>query len=82
MTCTDTAYIPHLSVNTFSLTRATEKEINMTPEEQHPVLNKRATILKFEERLDHGNDGSYILDSRLYAIPNDARETDFEGKKR
>ena len=68
--CTDTAYIPDISVNIFSVTRALTKIFNVMSEKESLVLKKNATILKFEERLDHGNGGGYILAARLYASPN------------
>ena len=81
VTCTDTANIPDLSVNIFSMTRALTKRFNMTLEKESLVLKKNATILKFEDRLDHGNSDSYQLEMRLYTIPKDAGKMDKELKK-
>ena len=36
------------------------------------LLNKNTTILKFEEHIDHGNGGSYLLAARIYTSPNNA----------
>ena len=43
-------------------------------------MKKNATILKFEERLDHGNGKSCILAARIYTSPNGAVKTHTEGK--
>ena len=76
--CTYTAYISDLSVNIFSVTCALTKGLNVTLERKSLVLNKNLTILKFEEHLYHGNGDIYILEARLYAIPNDYRKTHSE----
>ena len=78
--CIDTAYILDLSVNIFSLTHALTKVFNVTPQKEIIVLKKNAAILKFEERLDHENFGSYLLATRFYASPNDTIKTHSEGK--
>ena len=51
VTCNETEYIPDLSVNIFSMTRALTKAFNMTSEKESLVLKENKTILKFEERL-------------------------------
>ena len=63
--CTDTAHIPYLRVNIFSLTCALTKGFNMTPENEIPVLKKNTTILEFEELLDHRNGESYLSVTRM-----------------
>ena len=65
VTCNDTAYIPDLSVKIFSVTCAFTKGFNMTSEKEILVLQKNATTLKFEKRLDHGNGDGYLLAVRL-----------------
>ena len=65
MTYTDTSYIPYLSVNIFSVTCALTKEFNVTSDKEILVLKKNATILKFEESLDYGNGGGYLLPTRI-----------------
>ena len=80
VTCTNTAYIPDLSVNIFSVTRALNKGFNVKSDKESLVLNKNTTILKFEDRLDHVNGGGYLLTARLYTSPNDSRKTYKEGK--
>ena len=72
VTFTDTAYIPYLSVNVFRMNRSLTKGSNMKSEKEILSLKKNATILKFEERLDHGNCDGCLLVTRLYAIPNDS----------
>ena len=64
--CTDTAYIPGLMVNIYSMTRALTKGFNVMPEKVNIVLKKDTTNLKFEVLLDHGNGDGYLLDARLY----------------
>ena len=46
----------------------------VTPGKESLVPKKNTIILKFEERLDHGNFDGYLLDARLYTIPNDSRK--------
>ena len=46
------------------------------------VLKKNVTILKFEERLDHGNGNGYLLAARLYTSLNDAGKRTCKGKIR
>ena len=79
VTSTDTAYIPYLSVNIFSMTRALTKGFNVMSEKENFELKKNATILKFEERLYNGNGNGYILAARVYTSPNGARKTHTEG---
>ena len=55
--------------------RAFTRGFNVMLEKESVVLKKKATILKFQERLDHGNGGRYLLAARLYASPNDAGKT-------
>ena len=79
LSCTNTAYIPDLSVNIFSVMCALTKGFNVKSDKESLVLKKNTTILKFEERLDHGNGGGYILAARLYTSPNGSRKTYNEG---
>ena len=65
LTSTDTAYISALSVNIFRVTRALTKGFNVMSEKESLVLKKNATILKFEESLDYGNGGGYLLPTRI-----------------
>ena len=81
MTCTDTAYIPDLSVIISSVMHALTKYFYMPSDKESLVLNKNATILKFEEHLDHGNDNGCYWSKRLYAIPNDTGKKYLEEKK-
>ena len=71
----DTAYIPYFSVNIFSVKRALTKGFNVISEKEGLVLEKNATILKFEERLDHGNGYGCLLAARLYTSPNNTGKT-------
>ena len=57
------------------------KGFNVMSEKESLVIKKNATILKFKERLDHGNGGGYLLAARLYTSPSDAGKTVKEGKK-
>ena len=66
----DTAYIPYLSVNIFSVTRATTKGFNVTSEKETLILMKYTITLKFEERLYHWNGDGYPLVKRLYSNQN------------
>ena len=52
----------------------------MTSEKESLVLKKNATILKFEERLDHGNGNGYLLSARIYASLNDAGKITHKGR--
>ena len=45
VTCTNTAYIPDLSVNIFSVTRALTKGFNVKSDKESLVLKKNTTIL-------------------------------------
>ena len=60
---------------------ALTKGFNTTSEKESFVLKKNATIVKFEERLDHMNGDGYLLAVSLYASPNDARKMHSEEKK-
>ena len=62
------------------MNRALTKVLKVTSEKEIIVLKKKATILKFEESLNHDNSNGYILDVRLYTSPNDAGKTHSEGK--
>ena len=64
VTCTETAYIPGLSVNILSMTRGLTKGSNMTSEKESIVIKKNATILKFEVWIHHGNGDGYLLATR------------------
>ena len=68
---TDTAYMPDLSANIFSMPHTLTKGFNKIPEKEILVLKKNATILKFEEHLYHGNGYVYLFSARLYASLND-----------
>ena len=70
VTCTDKSYISYLDVSIFSVAHAFTKASNMASEKDSLILNKNKTILKFEERLDHGNCDSFLLAARLYTIIN------------
>ena len=81
MTCTDTEYIPDLSVYIFSIMSALTKKFNTIPEKESLTLKKNATVPELEERLDQGNFDSYLLATRTYTIPNGAVKTVKDGKK-
>ena len=81
MTCTDTAYIPDLSVNIFNVTHALTQGFNLMSDKESLVLKKNATIVKFEGRLDNGNSSGYLFAMRLYTSPSGATKTNKEGKK-
>ena len=72
MTCTDIHNILYLSVNVFSPTCVLNKGFNVMSEKESIVLKKITNILKFEERLDHGNGGGDLIAARLYVSLNDA----------
>ena len=74
MVCTDTTFIPDLSVNIFSVTRALTNGFNLTSEKESLAFKKIPTVLKLEERLDYGNGNSCLLAARIYASPNGARK--------
>ena len=72
--CKDTAYIPYLSVNIFSMISAVKKLFNAMSEKKILILLKNTTILKLEERLDHSNDNVYLLNTSIYASINSDRK--------
>ena len=78
VTCTDTSYIPDISVNIFRVTHALAKGFNLKLERESLILKKNSTILKSEERLDHGNGDDCLLAMRIYTSPDDTGKTDTE----
>ena len=76
MICTDTAYIPDLSVYIFSVTRTLIKGFKEALKNKELIPKKNATILKFEEHLYHGNDNGYIMYARLNKSPNNTGKFD------
>ena len=80
MKCTDTAYISDLSVKSFSVTHALTKVFNVVSEKESLVIEKNATILKFEECTDYGNGNGCLLSARLYTKPNNSKKIHTEGK--
>ena len=62
--------------------RALTKGVNVMSYKESLVQKKKTTIMKFRERLDHGNRGGYILAARIYTSPNNAKKTDKGGKIR
>ena len=47
------------------------KGFQMTSENEKLILKKNATILNFEEHLDHGIDNRYLLAARIYTNASD-----------
>ena len=58
----------------------TTKVFNVTSEEYFIVLKKNATIMNFQDILDHGHGSTYLLALRIYARLKHAIITDLEGK--
>ena len=58
----------------------TTRVFNATSEEYIIVHKKNATIMNFQDILDHGHGSTYLLALRIYARLKHAIITDLEGK--
>ena len=72
MTLSDTAWIPGLNTNTFSVTRSWKKGFQVTSEVEAPILKNNSTKTQLDEKMaNHGSEG-FILTTNIYKSANNS----------
>ena len=72
MTLSDTAVIPGLNTNPFSVTQSQQKGFQVTSEGEAPILNKKATKAHLDEKMANHVSKGFILTPNLYKCANNS----------
>ena len=74
LTLTNTAVIPGLHANLFSVTRALQKGFQLTSDGKTLILKKNSTKIRFDEKMANTAGEGFLFTTKFYKSANDAAD--------